>query len=83
MQSDDTRTRSQYIKKKLYEKFQLNKSKNAGEKCGTLWISSILSPKRGIIPTKIDAHWRHSKLTCSTVKQSHMQISAQYVKRVK
>ena len=31
-------------------------SKNAGEKCGKLCISSILSPKRDITPTKIDIH---------------------------
>ena len=46
----------QYTKQKLYEKFQLNMSKNAGEKCGKLCISSILSPKRDITPTKIDTH---------------------------
>ena len=32
--------------------------KNAGEKCRKLCISSILSPKRDITPTKIDTHWR-------------------------
>ena len=55
------------------EKIQLNMSKNAGEKSGKLCISSILSPKRDITPTKTDTHWRHLKLTCSTVKQSHVQ----------
>ena len=54
-------------------KFQLNKSKHVREKCGKLYIFSILSSKRGITPTKIDANWRHSNLICSTVKQSHMQ----------
>ena len=44
------------VQQKLYEKFQLNMSKNAGEKCGKLCISSILIPKRGITPTKIDAY---------------------------
>ena len=48
-------------------------SRNAGEKCGKLCISSILSPKRDITPTKIDTHLRHLKLTSSTVKQSHVQ----------
>ena len=43
------------------------------EKCGKLCISIILSSKRGITPSKIDANWRHSNLICSTVKQSHMQ----------
>ena len=47
--------------------------KNAGEKCGKLCISSILSSKRDISSTKIDTHWRHLKLTCSTAKQSHLQ----------
>ena len=48
-------------------------SKHVREKCGKLCISSILSSKRGITPTKIDANWRHLNLICSTVKQSHMQ----------
>ena len=61
------------VKKKSYAKFQLNMSKHVKEKCGKLCISSILSSKRGITPTKIDANWRHSNLICSTVKQSHMQ----------
>ena len=47
--------------------------KGVREKCGKLCISSILSSKRGITPTKIDANWRHSNLICSTVKQSHTQ----------
>ena len=47
--------------------------KGVREKCGKLCISSILSSKRGITPTKIDANWRHLNLLCSTVKQSHMQ----------
>ena len=37
-------------------------SKHVGEKCGKLRISYILSPKRGITPTKIDANKRHSNL---------------------
>ena len=57
--------------------------KGVREKCGKLCISSILSSKRGKTPTEIDANWRHSNLICSTVKQSHMQISAQYVKACK
>ena len=63
----------QYSKTKSYAKFQLNMSKHVRESCGQLCICSILSSKRGITPTKIDANWRHSKLICSTVKQSHMQ----------
>ena len=69
-QSDDTRTRSTVHLTKLYEKIQLNMSKNAGEKSGKLCISSILSPKRDITPTKTDTHWRHLKLTCSTWRNS-------------
>ena len=45
-------------------------SKRVREKCGKLCISSILSCKRGITPTKIDANWRPSNLICSTVRQS-------------
>ena len=60
-------------KTKPCAKFQLNKSKHVREKCGKLYIFSILSSKRGITPTKIDANWRHSSLICSTVKQSHVQ----------
>ena len=41
------------------------------EKCGIVSISSILSYKRGITPTKNDANWRHSNLICNTVKQIH------------
>ena len=48
-------------------------SKHVGEKCGKLCISSILSSKRGITPTKNDANERHSNLIRITVKQSHMQ----------
>ena len=50
-------------------------SKNAGEKSGKLCISSILSPKRDITPTKTDTHWRHLKLTCSAVKQILFSVS--------
>ena len=62
-----------YSKTKSYAKLQLDMSKHVREKCGKLCISSILSSKRGITPTKIDGNWRHSNLICSTVKQSHMQ----------
>ena len=62
-----------FRKTKSCAKFQLNMSKDVRERCGKLCISSILSSKRGITPTKIDANWRHSNLICSTVKQSHMQ----------
>ena len=54
------------------KKNQLNMSKHVVENCEKLCISSILSPKRGITPTKIDANWQHSTLICSIVKQSHM-----------
>ena len=37
---------------KSYEKLQLNISKQIVEMCGKLCISSILSPKMGIAPTK-------------------------------
>ena len=63
----------QYSIIKSYAKFQLNMSKHVGEKCGKQCISSILSSKRGITPSNIDANWRHSNLICNTVKQSHMQ----------
>ena len=49
-QSDDTHLT------KSYEKFQLIMSKQVEEKCGKLCISSNLSSKRGITPTKIDAN---------------------------
>ena len=55
-QSDDTRTQSIVHLTKSYKKFQLNMSKQVGEKCGKLCISSNLSSKRGITPTKIDAN---------------------------
>ena len=42
-----------YSKTKSYAKFQLNMSKHVKEKCGKLCISSILSSKKGITPTKI------------------------------
>ena len=47
-------------------------SKHVGEKCGKLCISYILSSKRGITPSKIDAKLWHSNLLC-TSKQSHVQ----------
>ena len=62
-----------FIRRKWHAKFQVNRSKHVGGKCRKLCISSILSSKRGIIPTKINGNWRHSNLICSTVKQSHMQ----------
>ena len=62
-----------YSKTKSYAKFQLNMSKHVREKCGKLCISSILSSKRGITPTKIDANWQHSNLICNRVKQIHLQ----------
>ena len=48
-------------------------SKHVGEKCGKLHITYILSSKRGITPSKIDAKWRHSNLICSTLKQSDVE----------
>ena len=63
----------QYSKTKSYAKFQLYMSKHAGEKCGKLHITYILSSQRGITPSKIDAKWQHSNLICSTFKQSHVQ----------
>ena len=62
-----------FRKTKSCAKFQLNMSKYVREKCGKLCISSILSSKRAITLTKLNANWRHSNLICSTVKQSHMQ----------
>ena len=56
----------QYSKTKSYAKVQLNMSKHVREKLRKLCIFSILSSKRGIIPTKIDANWRHWNLICST-----------------
>ena len=52
-------------------------SKHVEEKCGKLCISNILSPKKGITPSKIDANWRQSNLICSTVKQIHMYVKFQ------
>ena len=48
-------------------------SKHVGEKCGKLHITYILSSKRGITPSKIDAKWRNSNLICSTLKESDVQ----------
>ena len=59
------------VKQSHNAKFELNMSKHEREKCGKLCIFSILSSKRGITPTNINANWRHSNLICSTVKQSH------------
>ena len=42
-----------YSKTKSYVKFQLNMSKHVREKCRILCISSILSSKRVITPTKL------------------------------
>ena len=65
--------RNYYSKTKSYAKFQLNMSKHVRENCGKLIISSFLSLKRGITPTKIDGNWWLSNLICSTVRQSRMQ----------
>ena len=61
-QSDDTRTWSIVYWTKSYDKIQLNMSEHVGEKCGKLCISSILSPKTDITPTKIDANWQTLQL---------------------
>ena len=61
------------FKTKSCAKFQLNMSEHAGENYGKLCISYILSSKRVITPSKIDAKWWHSNLICSTLKQSHVQ----------
>ena len=53
---EDTQTRSLVQKTKPWEKFQPNKAKHVQENCGKLRISSILSSKRGITPTKIDGN---------------------------
>ena len=62
-----------YIKTKSCAKFQLNMSKHVGGNYGKLCIFYILSSKRDITPSKIDAKWRHSNLICRTSKQSHVQ----------
>ena len=56
------------IKIKSYTKFQLNMSKHVWEKCGKLCISSFLSSKRDITPTKIDTNQQHSILICRCIK---------------
>ena len=43
-------------------------SEHAGEKFGKLCISYILSSKRGITPSKIDAKGRHSNLPLKYIK---------------
>ena len=55
-------------------------SEHAGENCGKLCSSYILSSKRGITPSKIDAKGRHPNLFCRTSKQSHVQNFSSYVK---
>ena len=62
-----------YSKTKSYAKFQPNMSKNVGENCGKLCISSILSSKRGITPTNMDGNWRHSNLIECSWEESDMQ----------
>ena len=62
-----------YINTKSYAKFQLKMSKRVGEKCGKLHISYFLSSQRVITPSKTDAKWRHSNLTWSTLKETHVQ----------
>ena len=58
-------------------------STHAGEKCGKLHISYILSSQRGITPSKINAKWRHSNLICSTLKQiSHAKFQLNMSKHV-
>ena len=69
--------------KESHAQFQHKISKHVREKCRKLCFFSVLRSKRGITPTKIDANWLHSNLICSTVKQSHMKVSAQYVKACK
>ena len=53
--------------------------KHEGENCVKLCISSILSSKRGITPTKFGANWRHSNLVVQYYKDI-CKIPAQYVK---
>ena len=43
-------------------------SKHVWEKCGKLCISSFLSSKRDITPTKIDTNQQHSILICKCIK---------------
>ena len=70
-----------FIKRKSSTKIKFNMSKHAGEKCGKLHISYILSFDRGITPTKIDANWRRSNLIYSTVKQSHVQHFSSFMSK--
>ena len=69
------------------KKGQINLSKHVKGKCEKLCIYSILTSKRGITPTKIDAHWRHLNLICSTLQQSQMlnfsSICQQFVNDLK
>ena len=64
MRIDDTRTWSVVQLNKVICKIS---AQYIREKCEILSISSILSYKRGITPTKSDGNWRHSNLLC-TVK---------------
>ena len=82
-QSYATRTWSIEHYTKSYKKFKLNMSKHLGEKCRKLCISSVLSSKRGMTPTKNGANWRHSILVCSTLNKVICKISVQYVKAEK
>ena len=70
MKIEDTQTCSvlKFMKWKSYTKSQLNVTKHVGEKCGKLCMSSILSSKMEITPTKIDENWQHSNLICRTLK---------------
>ena len=43
----------QFTKQSYIKKIQLNMSKNAGEKCGKLSISSILNPKGTLLLKKL------------------------------
>ena len=68
-----------FIKWKSYTKSQLNMSKHIEEKYGKLCISSILSSKRGITPTKIDDTRTWSDVHSMKVIYMY-KISAQYAK---
>ena len=47
-------------------------TKHVGEKCGKLFISKILSSKRGITPTKIVENGLHSNMIWNSLNESHM-----------
>ena len=62
-----------YIKTKSCAKFQLNMSERVREKCGKKYIQYSTCKFEKRHNCRIDANWRHSKLICSTEKQSNMQ----------